>query len=259
MDQAGARPDHASPVGIVAERLGSDSERGLGEERAAELLESFGPNELDSGAEPQPGKILVDQLTSPMILMLVGAGMLSAALGDITEAVVILVVVALNAWIGFRQEYRAERAIASLQAMATPAAEVVRGGRSREVPVRELVPGDLVRLESGSMVPADGRLVEAHALRIEESALTGESAPSDKAIDPVDAGVELAESEFDGLLGHERRRRTRQHDRDRDRDASGARPRRRAAAGRRGRQDTTAAASRLAGSPARPGGGRDRP
>ena len=172
--------------------MAATCERGLSEERAAELLESFGPNELESGAEPRPGKILVDQLTSPMILLLIGAGILSAALGDVTEAVVILVVVALNAWIGFRQEYRAERAIASLQAMAMPAAEVVRDGRSRSVPVRELVPGDLVRLDSGSMVPADGRLVEAHALRIEESALTGESAPSDKGPDPVDARTELA-------------------------------------------------------------------
>ena len=127
-----------------------------------------------------------------MILILIGAGVLSAALGDVTEAVVIFVVVALNAWIGFRQEYRAERAIASLQAMATPTTTVTRAARAAEIPARELVAGDLVQLDPGSMIPADGRIVEAHALRIEESALTGESAPVDKHPDPVAAEAELA-------------------------------------------------------------------
>ena len=192
VDRAGGPPEHATPVGVIADQLGSDPERGLSEARAAAVLESQGPNEIERGDEPRPGKILLDQLTSPMILMLIGAGVLSATLGDVTEAVVILVVVALNAWIGFRQEYRAERAIASLQAMATPSASVLRDGRPRDVPVRELVPGDLVRLEAGSVVPADGRIVEAHVLRIEESALTGESVPSDKQSDPVPPEAELA-------------------------------------------------------------------
>ena len=192
VDRAGGPPEHAAPVGVIADQLGSDPERGLSEARAAAVLESQGPNEIERGDEPRPGKILLDQLTSPMILMLMGAGVLSATLGDVTEAVVILVVVALNAWIGFRQEYRAERAIASLQAMATPSASVLRDGRPRDVPVSELVPGDLVRLEAGSMVPADGRIVEAHVLRIEESALTGESVPSDKQSDPVPPEAELA-------------------------------------------------------------------
>jgi len=187
-----AEPDHALPAAAVAGRLGSDLTAGLDDERAEELLGRHGPNELESGTEPQPLQILIEQLTSPMILMLIGAGVLSAALGDTTEAIVIAVVVVLNAWIGFRQEYRAERAIASLQAMATPSAAVVRAGRRRDVPVDEIVPGDLVDLEAGSMVPADGRVVEAHALRIEESALTGESVPADKHPRPVDASTELA-------------------------------------------------------------------
>ena len=168
----------------------------LVEEVAKQPSRNQGDDERDLGPDADPEavgrKILLDQLTSPMILMLMGAGVLSAALGDVTEAVVILVVVALNAWIGFRQEYRAERAIASLQAMATPSASVLRDGRPRDVPVSELVPGDLVRLEAGSVVPADGRIVEAHVLRIEESALTGESVPSDKQSDPVPPEAELA-------------------------------------------------------------------
>ena len=185
-------PDHASPAEDVARRLGSDLAAGLDGDRAGDLLVRHGANELESGAGPQPLAILVGQLTSPMILMLVGAGILSAALGDTTEAVVILVVVALNAWIGFRQEYRAERAIASLQAMAMPTATAVRSGRRREVPAGELVPGDLVELEAGTRVPADGRIVEAHALRVEESALTGESLPTGKHPRPVAAASELA-------------------------------------------------------------------
>jgi Ca2+-transporting ATPase len=118
---------------------------------------------------------------------------LSGALGDVTEAIVIFVVVALNAWIGFSQEYRAEKAMASLQAMATPMVSVVRGGTAQEIAARELVPGDLVVLGAGSRVPADGRLVEAHALRVDESALTGESVPMDKHADAVAVDAPLAE------------------------------------------------------------------
>ena len=192
MEPVGAHADHAAPVAAVAERLEADLDRGLSEERAAALLDRHGPNELERSPQPHPGRILLDQLTSPMILILIGAGVLSAALGDVTEAVVIFVVVALNAWIGFRQEYRAERAIASLQAMATPTTTVTRAARAAEIPARELVAGDLVQLGPGSMIPADGRIVEAHALRVEESALTGESAPVDKHPDPVAAEAELA-------------------------------------------------------------------
>jgi Ca2+-transporting ATPase len=128
-----------------------------------------------------------------MILLLAGAGVLSAALRDVTEAVVIFVVVVLNAWIGFRQEYRAETAMASLRAMATPTVNVVRDGTAREIPARELVAGDLVLLEAGSRIPADGRLVEAHALRTEESALTGVSVPVEKSTGSAAPEAPLAE------------------------------------------------------------------
>ena len=140
-----------------------------------------------------PGRILLGQLTSPMVLLLVAAGVLSGALGDVTEAMVIGVVVVLNAWIGFRQEYRAEKAMASLQAMATPMVHVVRDGRPQPLAARDLVPGDLVMLDAGSRVPADGRLVEAHALRVDESALTGESVAVDKRPGAVATEVPLAE------------------------------------------------------------------
>jgi P-type Ca2+ transporter type 2C len=189
----GPHPDHAAPAAAVAERFGSDPARGLSADDAAARLVEHGPNELDGGEGVSAARILLGQLTSPMILLLAAAGVLSGALCDVTEAIVIFVVVVLNAWIGFRQEYRAEKAMASLQAMATPMVSVVRGGTAQEIAARELVPGDLVMLGAGSRVPADGRLVEAHALRVDESALMGESVPIDKHADAVAVDAPLAE------------------------------------------------------------------
>ena len=168
-------------------------QRGLSAPQVATRLVEHGPNELDQGQGVSPVRILLSQLTTPMILLLIAAGGLSGLLGDVTEAVVIGVVVLLNAWIGFRQEYRAEKAMASLQAMATPIVHVVRDGRPQEAEAGELVPGDLVLLDAGSRVPADGRVVEAHALRVVESALTGESVPIDKHAGPVAHAAPLAE------------------------------------------------------------------
>jgi P-type Ca2+ transporter type 2C len=184
---------HAIDAAEVARELDTDPQRGLSVAEATARLERHGPNELEAGEELRPTRILLGQLTSPMILLLAAAGILSAALGDTAEAVVILVVVVLNAWIGFRQEYRAEKAIASLQALAIPPVKALRDGAPCEVPARELVPGDVVLLEAGSHVPADGRLIEAHALRVEEAALTGESVPVEKRTDPIAASASLAE------------------------------------------------------------------
>jgi Ca2+-transporting ATPase len=186
-------PPHAVPADAVARHLDTDPARGVSSEEAAARLARHGPNELDAGDEVSPARILWEQFTAPMILLLAGAGVLAAALGDVTEAIVIFVVVVLNAWIGFRQEYRAEKAMAALQAMATPIVNVVRDGTPQEVPARELVPGDVVHLDAGSRVPADGRLVEAHAMRVEESALTGESVAVDKHTEPVEPDAPLAE------------------------------------------------------------------
>jgi P-type Ca2+ transporter type 2C len=184
---------HAADAAEVARELGTDSERGLRGGEAEARLSRYGSNELQSGEEVRPGRILLDQLTSPMLLLLAAAGVLSAALGDVTEAIVIFVVVVLNASIGFWQEYRAEKAMASLQAMATPTVKVLRDAATQEIPAREIVPGDVVLLEAGARVPADGRLVEAHTLGVDESALTGESVPVNKQVDPVAASAPLAE------------------------------------------------------------------
>ncbi|HET8976488.1 MAG TPA: cation-translocating P-type ATPase [Solirubrobacterales bacterium] len=177
----------------VAAGLATDPSRGLSEKEVTDRLREHGPNELESDEGPSAARIMIAQLTSPMILLLGAAAVLSAALGDIAEAAAIAVVIVLNAWIGFRQEYRAERAMASLQAMAVPQANLLRDGRPAQVETREIVPGDVVLLEAGSHVPADGRLLEAHTLSVDESVLTGESVAASKGAEPVAPDAPLAE------------------------------------------------------------------
>ncbi|MCL6580412.1 MAG: cation-translocating P-type ATPase [Firmicutes bacterium] len=168
----------------LARELETDLERGLASAEAAARLALFGPNELARRRRVSPIPILVGQLTDFMVLVLVAAAFLSLALGEVADAAAILAIVVLNATLGFIQEYRAERALERLRELTAPAARVLRdGGREKVVPARELVPGDVVLLEAGDRVPADLRLVEAHALRAQEAALTGESAPVDKVPD----------------------------------------------------------------------------
>jgi Ca2+-transporting ATPase len=186
-------PDHALAPAQTARRLATDPAHGLTAAEAAARLQRDGPNAIARADGPSAWRILVAQLTSPMLLLLAAAGVVSVLLGDVVEAAVILGVVVLNAAIGLRQEYRAERAIAALQALATPVVEVVRDGRAQTIDARDLVAGDVVLLDAGDRVPADGRVVEAHALRVEESALTGESQPARKSDAPVAADTPLAE------------------------------------------------------------------
>ena len=153
---------------------------GLDEAEAARRLSVCGPNELEAAPGVRPWRLLLEQFKNVLILiLLIGVG-LSAALGHQTEAIVISVIVAFAALLGFVQEYRAERALEALRRLAAPTATVVRAGTERDVPARELVPGDLVRLAAGDQVPADGRVCDAVGLAIEEAALTGESLPVEK-------------------------------------------------------------------------------
>lgn len=190
---SGCATPHARHPAEVARAAGVDPAHGLTADEAERRLVAHGENRLRDAETVSARRILVEQVTAPMIILLAAAALLSAALGDVTEAVVIAVVIVLNAWIGFRQEYRAERAMASLQAMAAPVVNVRRGGTAATVPATDIVPGDVVLLDAGARVPADGRLTEAHALRVEESALTGESVPVDKATASVDPDAPLAE------------------------------------------------------------------
>ncbi|MEO0078102.1 MAG: HAD-IC family P-type ATPase, partial [candidate division WOR-3 bacterium] len=172
----------------VVGRLKTDRAQGLTTAEAAARLSRHGPNVLVERGARSPFSILKDQFTSVLVLLLVGAGIVSFVLGEYTDAAAILAIVVLNAILGFVQEYRAERALEALKSLAVPTVKVRRDGHVMELSARQLVPGDIVLLEAGSHVPADGRLLEAVNLRVQEATLTGESEPVEKTADRLPAG-----------------------------------------------------------------------
>jgi P-type Ca2+ transporter type 2C len=174
---------HAHPAAEVLHALAVDPVQGLTAAEAAARLAQKGPNALIEGRRRGPVRMLLDQFTDFMIVVLLAAAVVSGVIGDVTDTFVILVIVVLNAVIGFIQEYRAEAAIAALRQMAAPVARVLRDGRSHSIPAQELVPGDIVLLDAGAVVPADLRLLEVAALQTQEAALTGESAAVHKLAD----------------------------------------------------------------------------
>jgi len=171
---------HAAEIGTVLQELQSDGERGLSPVEVQERVALHGYNELTQKGGRTPFRILWEQLTATMVLILIGAAVVATFLGDTKNAVAIFAIVILYSLLGFVQEYRAEKAIASLRRMSTPNVRVMRDGTLVEQQARELVPGDIVLLETGNIIPADVRLIEAVNLRIQEAALTGESEPIEK-------------------------------------------------------------------------------
>ena len=178
---------HTQTVEAVLRELNVDTTRGLTDDEAARRREQIGPNELIERGGKHPLRILWQQFTSTMVLILVVAAVVSGLLGKTTETVAIAAIVVLFGILGFVQEYRAEQAMAALKKLAVPIVRVVRGGERRELSARELVPGDVVLLEAGSAVPADVRLVESVNLRIQEAVLTGESEAVEKNTDALAA------------------------------------------------------------------------
>jgi len=164
----------------VVAKLGSNPRRGLSADEARIRLERYGLNELEERSGRGPWGILWEQFTSTMIVILIVAAVVSALLGDYEDSIAIAIIVVLNAALGFGQEYRAERAMDALKRLSAPSVKVRRDGHVWEVSARELAPGDVVLLEAGNLVPADGRLLEGKDLRVQESALTGESEPVEK-------------------------------------------------------------------------------
>ena len=187
VDELAASPQdwHRLAVADVLDQLGSRSDGLTAAEAGARLVEA-GPNELEESGGTHPLRLIWSQISSVMVLILIGASLLSLLLGKYLEAGAIAAIVVLFAGLGFYQEYRAEQAIAALRRMALPSARVVRDGRVTSTSVGELVPGDVVHLDAGTIVPADLRLTEVAGLRVEEAALTGESEPVDKQVQPVD-------------------------------------------------------------------------
>lgn len=143
-------------------------------------LEKYGPNELEDKGTKSPFLILWEQITDPLVIVLLVAALVSALLGQVKELIAIMSIVVINAVLGVVQEYRAEQAMQALKNMAAPMVRVRRGGKVQEIPSRELVPGDVILMETGNIIPADARLVESANLRVQEASLTGESESVDK-------------------------------------------------------------------------------
>ena len=169
-------------VDEAARRLGVDPRIGLKPQQAKTQARSYGPNRLAEKPPRSPWILFFGQFKNLLILVLIVAAALAASIGKITDAAVILTVVLLNAALGFYQEYRAEQSLAALKKMLPSKARVRREGNTQELPAERLVPGDIVLLDAGDRVPADGRLIAAFSLEINESTLTGESLPVGKQI-----------------------------------------------------------------------------
>lgn len=165
--------------------LNTDLEKGLTENEAANRLEKYGPNELKEEAKQSMLSKIIAQFNDFLILILIGASIVSFIVGEKIDSAVIIAIVIVNAALGLYQEGKAEKALEALQKMAAPTAKVIRNGNISEVPANTLVPGDIVILETGDIIPADLRLIESSNLKVEEASLTGESVPVEKDAEAV--------------------------------------------------------------------------
>jgi len=186
---------HATDIEQVLESLGT-STKGLTEEEALRRLEEYGPNELREEKKVTPLELFVGQFKSVLVVILILSAVVSAYISmrkgePYTDTYVILAIVVMNSVLGFVQEYRAEKAVEALKRMVAPYVVALRDGREESLDSKNLVPGDVVLLEAGSRVPADGRLLEAANIRVDEAALTGESTPVAKRLGvlPPEIGV----------------------------------------------------------------------
>ena len=176
--------------------------RGLTSAQAKERLEQYGPNQLKEAPRPTFLHMLWEQLNNFVVILLIVASLVSALLGDYVEASAIMAIVVLNAILGLVQERRAEEALAALKKLAAPDAQVIRDGKRISIPAYQLVPGDIVFLETGNFVPADIRLLEAVNLRVEEASLTGESLPVQKnAATVLEKNVPLGDRKNTAFMG----------------------------------------------------------
>ena len=177
-------PFHTLTPEAVFETLATGPQ-GLSEAEALARLECYGPNELAAGKKISAWRILLRQFANLLIVILLAATVISFVLGESLDAWVILAIVLACVVLGFVQEYRAEQAAAALQKLAAPVATVVRDGKERAIPAREVVPGDVLVLHTGDRVAADARLLEEINLKADEALLTGESTASGKNLAPV--------------------------------------------------------------------------
>ena len=160
--------------------LKSDQHRGLSGTEAAERLEKYGPNALSEGKKKTVLQVFLEQFKDLMVMILIAAALISLATGEAESTIVIFAVLILNAVLGTVQHFKAEKSLESLKAMSAPSAKVIRDGARTTVPSAQVVPGDIVELEAGDMVVADGRILENYSLKVNESSLTGESEAVEK-------------------------------------------------------------------------------
>lgn len=177
------------------------SEEGLTDNEVRERLEKYGTNEIERRKSITPFKIFVRQFTSFIVIILFAAILISLLIGEKLDAVVISIILILNGVFGFIQEYKADKAIESLRKLTALKAKVIRDAREIEVDSRELVPGDIILLETGNKVPADARLLQIAALQIDEASLTGESTPSKKITELIKRGTSVNDQENMVFMG----------------------------------------------------------
>ncbi len=177
------------------------SQTGLSEEEARQRLEKYGVNELKQREKISPFQILIRQFTSSIVFILLAALVISLLIGEKLDAIVISTIVVLNGVFGFVQEFKAEKAIEALRKLTALKATVVRDGKEMEIDSRELVPGDITLLETGSKVPADARLINIAAFQVDEASLTGESVPSNKTTGPLDNNILVNDQENMVFMG----------------------------------------------------------
>ncbi|MFW6117317.1 MAG: cation-translocating P-type ATPase, partial [Thermoproteota archaeon] len=197
---------HSQDGQQVVQKLKTDVQNGLAPDEANRRLEKFGPNVLQETEKRGVLDLVIGQFKDAFVIMLLIAAVLSYFVGRIegegvADTVLIAIIVALSAVIGFVQEYRSEKALEAMRKMTAPTAKVIRGGEKISVPSKEIVPGDIVILESGDRVPADGRLIEASSLKTDEAPLTGESTPIEKSLTVLDQKAPVADRENSVFMG----------------------------------------------------------
>ncbi|QYA26749.1 cation-transporting P-type ATPase [Gramella sp. MT6] len=194
---------HSIPVEKVLELLNSSSEKGLGDNVAANRIKSTGENILTRKKPKSILKIFVDQLLSPIIYILFAAMILAFLFSEVLEGIAILFVILITALIGFFMEWQAIRSIESLQKMVQTLSVVIRDGKEKTMPSRLLVPGDIILIKAGDVVPADARLIEQTRLSLKESMLTGESEPVQKGLDELPVNTRITDRKnmvFNGTI-----------------------------------------------------------
>ena len=172
--------DYKGSLNEVIKKHETDAKRGLTSSEAKTRLEKYGPNAIESSNKKSLLSKIIEQIADPMVILLIIAAIVSAFTGDVVECVIIVAIVVINAIMSIIQEGKAEDSVAALQKMSSPEATVIRDGKRGHVKAEELVPGDIVVIETGDIIPADMRLVESSNLKIDESSLTGESVAVEK-------------------------------------------------------------------------------